>query len=225
MSKKLTPEEKAIKEKEKLKVTTQGEVKNIVESKTDFGWFILQTYSGKEGSAKRSVQERLISNDREDGVGIVLMPEKVFSELKASGMKNVKKKLYPAYLFIYAKLSVDGGGNVTNRMDEGVYSSIKNAASIHSFVGQENDGLPKSINRLDVVTMISQLPISDEIEQTVEFVKGGRVTISEGPFKDFSAEIESIDHEKTQLIVNVGMFGKVTPVTVSFTDVYIGEEE
>tara|TARA_Y100000588_G_scaffold321228_1_gene352419 strand:+ start:137395 stop:138075 length:681 start_codon:yes stop_codon:yes gene_type:complete len=224
MAKKLTKEERELKEKEKLKVTTQSEVKEIIEKHPDFGWYILQTYSGKEAAAKRSVEERLKTNDREDGVGIVLMPEKVFSELRNNGMKKIKRKLYPAYLFIYAKKMDSEEGFSNLYMDELVYSSIKNASNISSFVGQENDGLPKAIGRVDVVTMINQLPVGDEVEQTVKFEIGRKVKIAEGPFQDCVGEITEVFESKGKLKVNISMFNKVTPIDVSFSDVYIGEE-
>ena len=224
MAKKLTKEERALKEKEKLKVTTQSEVKEIIEEHPDFGWYILQTYSGKEAAAKRSVEERLKTSDREDGVGIVLMPEKVFSVLRDSGMKTIKRKLYPAYLFIYAKKMNSEEGFSNTYMDESVYSSIKNASNISSFVGQENDGLPKSIGRMDVVTMINQLPIGDEIEQTVKFEAGVKVKITEGPFQDCIGEITEVFENKAKLKVNISMFNKITPIDVSFSDVYVGSE-
>lgn len=225
MSKKLSPEEREAKEKERLKVTTKSEVQEIIANNPDYGWYILQTYSGKENSAKKSVEERLKTSGREDSVGLVLMPEKIFSELKSSGMKNVKKKMYQGYLFIYAKRVVGEDGQFTLFMDEGVYSSIKNAVNIHSFVGQDNDGLPKAIGRLDVMTMINQLPIGDEIEQTVKFEIGLKVRISDGPFKDCSGEIVEVDNNKGKLKVNIAMFNKVTPIDVSFSEVYTGEEE
>lgn len=204
---------------DKLKVTTQTEVKNIMNQNPDYGWFALQTYSGKEAAAKRSVEDCLKATERDGNVGLVLMPEKVFSELRKDKMRQVKKKLYPGYLFIYAKRKWNEEKERWSlMMDQGVYSSIIQAVNIHAFVGQEKDSLPKLIMKKDVDNIIGNLQETGEVEQTLKFEVGTQVKINSGDFTGLFGDISGVDYEKGRLIVEVQMLGTTTPVEISFAD-------
>lgn len=221
MTEQIKPEEN-----DKLKITTQSEVKRVMEDHPDYGWFALQTYSGKEAAAKRSVEDCLKATERFKDVGIVLMPEKIFSELRKDKMRDVKKKLYPGYLFIYAKRTYNQEKDrLSLMMDQGVYSSVITAVNIHAFVGQEKDSLPKMIMGKDVQNIISNLQESGDVEHTVKFEEGSTVKISNGSFAGLFGDIASVDYDNAKMVVNVQMLGTVTPVDVTFKDIMTEKED
>ncbi len=211
---------------DKLKVATQTEVKDIMNENPDYGWFALQTYSGKEAAAKRSVEDCLKATERDSDVGIILMPEKVFSELRQEKMRQVKKKLYPGYLFIYAKRKWNEDKDRNSlMMDQGVYSSVITAVNIHAFVGQEKDSLPKMIMKKDVDNIIGNLQETGDVEQTLKFEINAKVKINNGNFAGLFGEIASVDYENAKLTVNVQMLGTTTPVEISFADAMAQRDE
>ena len=211
---------------DKLKVATQTEVKNIMLDNPDYGWFALQTYSGKEAAAKRSVEDCLKAKGRDEDVGIILMPEKVFSELRKDKMRQVKKKLYPGYLFIYAKRKWNEDKDRNSlMMEQGVYSSIISAVNIHAFVGQEKDSLPKMIMKTDVDNILRNLQETGDVEQTLKFEVGAKVKINNGDFAGLFGNISDVDYEDAKLTVDVQMLGTTTPVQISFSDALAQREE
>lgn len=219
-------EEKAIKEKEKLKVITESEVRDVIERNKDkgFGWFALQTHTGKEIAAKRSVEDRFSATGVSNDVGIVLMPEKVFSEIRNDKMKKVKRRLYPGYLFIYAKkkLKDDSVDEYTHQMDLKVYHSVIGALHIHGFASQDKEKLPRIISRLDVDALLNQLPKGDEVERTYNLEEGLAVKIVSGSYENFSGEVSEItDESEGKLKVKINLLGTETIVDVKYSEIEI----
>lgn len=222
MSKKLTDEERALKEIEKFKVVTESEVRNITEnSDKKLGWFILQTHAGKEAAAKRSIEDGFIASGANSKVGMVLMPEKVFQEVRGDKLKKIKRKMYPGYLFIICE-RFEEDGELTRKIHQDVYNSVISAHHIHGFSGQEKDQLPRMISILDINTILKQIPKGDEVEKTYKFEQGTPVKIIEGQFENLPAEIEEVvDEEKGRIKLKVTLLGTATFVEVNFSEIEV----
>lgn len=207
--------------KDKLKVITQSEVQEAMENNPDKKWFILQTYSGKEQAAMKSIQERLITGDCESDVGIIVMAEKLVNELRSGQMKTIKRKLYPSYLWVLAKVSDE----YPSIMDEKTYHAIIGASNLIGFIGKEKTSLPKAIeSKLEIRKMTSQLQESDEVENSVKFETGTPVKVKTGPFDGLRGIIDEVYDAKGRLKVNIVILGVETPIELSFADVELTTE-
>lgn len=224
MRKKLTPEEKALKaeaaaikkaekeqerllkEKERFKVITESEVRAITEDNDrNFGWFIMQTHAGKEAAAKRSIENGFITNGVSDRVGLVLMPEKIFSEIRDDKIKKIKRKMYPGYLFIICEREIgdsDDPSKVLRTINEKVYNSVIEASSIHGFSGQEKNQMPRMISRPDIETILRQIPKGEEVEAAYEkdIEAGKEVKLIAGEYNNFTGTIVGISDKEEGLV-------------------------
>ena len=213
VDKKLTKQDKKAKKEAEIKeivVVTQKDVNEAVQKNPDMKWFIIQTYSGKDMAAKRSIETRLKAAGVEDDVGIIVMAEKKVSELRNGQMKVVKKRLYPSYLYFYAKTLEDN--NIY--MDEAVYGAIQGSANLHGFIGQDNAKFPKSIiNKVEIGRMISQLQADDEtVEQSFKFKEGDDVVAISGSISGVTGKVASYNVEKGVVSVEVDILGKSTKI-------------
>lgn len=208
-TKKVIKKEEKEKEFKEIIVVTQEDVRVAVENNPDMKWFILQTYSGKDAAAKRSIEDRLNMADANSSVGLIVMAEKKFSELRNGVLKTVKKKLYPSYLYLYAKTS----DTDNTRMDEIVYQSIKTASNLHGFINQETASLPKAIpNPLEIKKMISQLQDGDVIQNSHDFEIGQKILITKGVFENNTGSIVRINYNKNEVIIDMRMIGSSVEV-------------
>ncbi len=234
MAKKLSEEDKALreaeklkKEQEKFKVVTEEEVRSVMNADVDkkYGWFILQTHAGKEAAAKRSIEDGFNASGASKKVGMVLMPEKVFAEIRGDKIKKIKRKMYPGYLFIVCERKEDSG-ELTREIDNEVYNSVIGAMHIHGFSGQEKDKLPKMISRPDIDTILRQIPKGDEVEQTYKFDKGTPVKIVSGNHENFVGEIEEVlSEEEGKVRVKVVILQSETFIDVKFSQIEILTEK
>ncbi len=221
-----------IQKKKEVIVTTQTDVRSAIEKNPDMKWFVIQTYSGKDASAKRSIEERLGGSGLSEQVGMILMPEekvtratsKKVKGVPVNGVKIVAKRINPGYLYILAKTTTEG----SYFMDEHVYHIINGSNNLHAFIGQNNTELPKAMfNPLELNKMISQLQETNDASEEVEMTNGlkfkvdAEVTFVEGAYAGLSGKISAVDSKKDQLVVDVFMFGRATPVNAPFRSVEI----
>ena len=211
---------KAKKEEKEIVVITQADVRAAVEANPTYKWFIIQTYSGKDAAAKRSIEERLITSGTEADMGVIIMAEKKVSELRGGKMKVVKKKLYPGYLYFLAK-PLEGNDSF---MDEDVYTAIRGSANLIGFIGQDNAKLPKCIrNKVEINRMISQLQDGDDVESAFSFEVGAEVTITTGHFEGLHGKISEVDIPKGTVKVDMEMLGTITPVDLPIDSVVMAQ--
>jgi len=217
----MATKKKEVVEKEII-VVTQADIKEAMESNPEMKWFIIQTYSGKDNAAKRSIEERLITSGTGKDVGIIVMAEKKVEELRNGKMKVVKKRLYPSYLYFLAKpVSPD-----SPFMDEAVYSAIQGSANLHGFIGQDNAKLPKSIvNKIEMNRMISQLQDGDNIEVNYAYSVGTEVTITTGGFEGMSGRVSDINYPKNTVRVEMQMLGTITPVELTIDNIMLASKD
>lgn len=209
-------------EKKEIVVITQKDVNEAIEKNPDMRWFILQTYSGKDAAALRSIQERLKTSETEDGVGIIVMAEKKVSVLRNNKLVEKKQTLYPSYLWVLAKVTEEG----SPFMDEKVYFAINGSANLIGFTGQNNDQLPQAIRSVvEVKKMVSQLQkTNDCVENQTDFTVGTKVKILDGNFVNLNGTITEINKEKNIVSVSVVLLGAETMVDVSFKDLEVINE-
>lgn len=171
-------------------------------------WYVVRAVSGKEKKAKEYLENEVARLGLQDFVPQVLVPiEKVYTLRK--GKKIVKERtLLPGYVIVQALLV----GEVAH--------VIKETPNVLGFLS-EQDGEPTPLRDKDIDRLLGRADeASEQGEMMMDpFIVGEAVKVVDGPFNSFSGIIEEVNSEKKKLKVVVKIFGRKTPVELSFLQV------
>ncbi len=170
-------------------------------------WYVVHTYSQFEKSVQRALQERIERTGVQDLFGQILVPVEEVVELK-SGQKTIsERKFFPGYLLVEMEMT-----------DE-TWHLVKNTPKVTGFLGG-TAMKPSPISQKEVDTIMQQMQAGVEKPRPkVLFEVGEAVRVKEGPFTDFNGMVEDVNYDKSKLRVAVTIFGRSTPVELSFGQV------
>lgn len=170
-------------------------------------WYVVRTISGKEKKVKQYLENEINRLNLQDYISKVLIPiEKVY-QIRNGKKISKERNLYPGYILIEAALI----GEVPHL--------IKNITGVLSFLGTKGEPNPlrtSEVNR--ILGKVDELAEQGE-EINVPYIVGETITVVDGPFNSFSGVIEEINEEKKKLKVMVKIFGRKTPLELSFMQV------
>lgn len=173
-------------------------------------WYVLKAISGKESSVKEYIELDMKNHGYEDRVTQVLIPQENFMKVGVNNKRvPAKRNLLPGYVLVEAALD----GEITHM--------LRNTPNVLGFLGGTDK--PSPVRQAEVNRMLG-LGVEDEMEVQepvvkVDFLVGESVKVNEGPFTGFDGIIEEINVDKQKLKVSVKIFGRVTPLELSFTQV------
>lgn len=171
-------------------------------------WYVVHSYAGYEKKVKGNLQTRIQSLNMEDYIFQIEVPEEEVKELKNGAFKMVKRNIYPGYVLVRMDLT-----------DES-WSAVRNTPGVTGFVGNAHHPSPLAMD--DVEKILAPRPVkkSDKIDiRLIDYVVGESVTVMDGPFATLPASISEIMPEQARLKVLVSIFGRETPVELSFAQV------
>ena len=171
-------------------------------------WYVVHSYAGYEKKVKGNLANRITSLNMEDYIFQIEVPEEEVMEIKNGQRKQVKRNIYPGYVLVRMELS-----------DES-WSAVRNTPGVTGFVGNAHHPSPLSMD--DVEKILAPRPVkkSDKADiRVVDFEVGESVTVMDGPFATLPASISEIMPEQAKLKVLVSIFGRETPVELSFSQV------
>jgi transcription termination/antitermination protein NusG len=174
-------------------------------------WFVVHTQSGYEKKVKQNLEARTQSMNMEGRIHEVVIPMEEVIEFKGGKKVVAQKKMFPGYLLVRCHL------------DDDSWYVIRNTPGVTGFVGQGTK--PSPLRRREVETFLSVKPEGDETSPTrtarprLEYEVGETVRVKEGPFADFSGQIEDINEDQLKVKVLVNIFGRETPVELEFSQV------
>ena len=163
-------------------------------------WYVAHTYSGYENKVKANIDKTIENRHLEDQILEVRVPMQDVVELKNGAKKQVQKKMFPGYVLI----------NMV--MNDDTWYVVRNTRGVTGFVGPGSKPVP-----LTDVEMDSLGIKSDEV--VVDFGEGDMVVVTGGVWKDTVGAIQTINHGKQIVSINVDLFGRETPVEISFAEV------
>jgi transcription termination/antitermination protein NusG len=177
-------------------------------SDSDKKWYVLRAVGGKEKKVKEYIDNEVSSLNLTDYVSQVLIPMEKVYQIR-NGKKISKERIYfPGYILIEANLT----GEIPH--------ILRNVPNVVGFLGGKNDEpVPlrqSEVNR--ILGKVDELKASDE-EINVPFFVGENVKVTDGPFNSFTGVIEEVNEEKKKLKVMVKIFGRKTPLELSFMQV------
>ena len=167
-------------------------------------WYAIQTYSGSELAVKRAL-EQLAEEMADEKIEDVLVPTEDLIEVKKGKKTIVERPLYPAYAF--AKID----------LDTALWHRIQSMPRVGRFIGESKK--PTPLAEKDINLILEKVQNRAAAKPKVSFDEGEMVRINEGPFANFNGIVEDFDLDAGILKLNVSIFGRNTPVEISYTQV------
>lgn len=183
-------------------------------------WFVIHSYAGYENKVKNNLETRAQTLDVEDYVFQVEVPTEEVTEVKNGQRKQVQRKVLPGYVLVRMELN------------DASWSAVRNTPGVTGFVGATSEPSPLTIN--DVLKFLAPQaekqaepkqgkkaaqPAQAKESVEVDFEVGESITVMDGPFATLPATISEVDASSQKLKVLVSIFGRETPVELSFNQV------
>ena len=163
-------------------------------------WYVVHTYSGYENKVKANIDKTIENRHLEDQILEVRVPMQEVVELKNGAKKQVQKKMFPGYVLINMEMNDD------------TWYVVRNTRGVTGFVGPGSKPVP--------LTEAEMRPLGIKSEEVVvDFEEGDTVTVIGGVWKDTVCVIQNINHNKQIVTINVDLFGRETPVEISFAEI------
>lgn len=177
---------------------------------SDKKWYVLKTVSGQEVKIKKYIENEIQYHKLEDFVGQVVVPMEKVVQIRNGKRVQKEKVHYPGYVMIEAVLA----GEVPH--------IIRSIPGVISFLSATKGGDPVPMRASEVNRMlgrVDELAESDENMIHIPYLVGETVKVIDGPFNGFNGTIEKINEDKRKLEVMVLIFGRKTPLELSFMQV------
>ena len=167
---------------------------------SETNWYVVHTYSGYENKVKANIEKTIENRHLEDQILEVRVPMQDVVELKDGASRSVQKKMFPGYVLI----------NMI--MNDDTWYVVRNTRGVTGFVGPGSKPVPLTEEEM------RPLGIHSESVQ-IDFAEGDSVVVIGGVWKDTVGVIQSINDNKQSATINVDLFGRETPVEISFTEI------
>ena len=177
---------------------------------SDKKWYVVRAVSGQENKIKTYIENEIARLGLEDYVDQVLVPTEKVIQIRNGKKINKEKVYFPGYIMIQANLS----GEIPH--------IIKSITNVIGFLGETKGGDPVPLRQSEVNRMlgkVDELSIEADANIAIPFTKGETVKVIDGPFNGFDGTIEKIFEEKRKLDVMVKIFGRKTPLELSYMQV------
>ena len=164
-------------------------------------WYVVHTYSGYENKVKANIEKTIENRKLQDQIIEVSVPVQDVVEVKNGVKKKTQKKVFPGYVLINMEMNDD------------TWYVVRNTRGVTGFVGPGSKPVP--LTEEEIIGM----GFKEEEDIVVDFAVGDTVEVISGVWEDTTAVIKSISTHKQIVTINVDMFGRETPVEISFTEV------
>jgi len=186
-------------------------------------WYVIHSYAGYENKVKANLETRVQNLDVGDYIFQVEVPTEEVTEIKNGQRKQVNRKVLPGYILVRMELNDESWG------------AVRNTPGVTGFVGATSrpsplslddvvkfllpQGQPKKVAKSTSGAAASSEASLERPEILVDFEVGESVTVMDGPFATLPASISEVNAEQQKLKVLVSIFGRETPVELTFNQV------
>ena len=172
-------------------------------------WYVVRSIGGQEKKVRDYIVSEIERNNLSDYVGKVLVPSETAVQIRNGKKITIDKVSFPGYVMLEA--------NLTGELPH----VIKSVTGVVGFLGETKGGAPLPMRKTEIDRMLGRL---DEISLRSETVVipytfGETVKVVDGPFKGFDGVIDELNDEKRKLKVIVKVFGRATPLELSYMQV------
>ena len=178
-------------------------------------WYVVHTYSGYENKVKTGIETRIQNLEAEDEIFEVQVPMETVVEFKNTVKKTIRRVRVPGYVLVRMELTDHSWG------------VVRHTPGVTGLVGQDAYN-PVPLRMEEVFEML--LPVFEEQQQSQglpvskpvvesDYTVGENVRVKSGAFEGMDATVSEIKAEAQQIVVMISVFGRDTPVTLSFTEI------
>lgn len=163
-------------------------------------WFVVHTYSGYENKVKANIEKTIENRNLQEEILEVRVPMQDVVEVKNGSKKTVQKKMFPGYVLV----------NMV--MNDETWYVVRNTRGVTGFVGPGSKPVP--------LTEAEMKPLGIRVDNiSIDFSEGDTIVVVAGAWKDTVGVAQKLDLNKQTVTINVEMFGRETPVEISFAEV------
>ena len=163
-------------------------------------WYVVHTYSGYENKVKANIEKTIENRGLHEEILEVRVPMEEVVEVKNGAKKVSQKKLFPGYVMI----------NMV--MNDDTWYVVRNTRGVTGFVGPGSKPVP--------LTEAEMKPLGiKKDEVSVDYAEGDMVVVLSGAWKDTVGAVQKMDRQKGTVTLNLELFGRETPVEISFEEV------
>jgi transcriptional antiterminator NusG len=211
------PAEAAAEEPTEAEAEEPAEPDPVLEFKSELrmlpgDWYVVHSYAGYENRVRTNLESRTQSLNMEDYIFQIEVPTHEVIEIKGGKRQQVQEKVLPGYILVRMDLT-----------DES-WAAVRNTPGVTGFVGLSSRPSPLSLD--EVASLLAPVPEEKAIKKAetmraaaVDFEVGQSVTVMDGPFATLPATVNEINPDTQKLKVLVSIFGRETPVELSFDQV------
>jgi len=163
-------------------------------------WYVVHTYSGYENKVKANIEKTIENRHLEDQILEVRVPLQDVVEMKNGVAKQVQKKMFPGYVLL----------NMV--MNDDTWYVVRNTRGVTGFVGPGSKPVPLTEREMQ------PLGIREENIQ-IDFAEGDTVVVTGGAWANTTGVVTAINMQKRVVTINVELFGRETPVEISFAEI------
>ena len=164
-------------------------------------WYVVHTYSGYENKVKANIEKTIANRHLEDQILEVRVPMEEVVEVKNGTKKQVQRKMFPGYVLL----------NMV--MNDDTWYVVRNTRGVTGFVGPGSKPVPLSPAEMQ------PLGVDAGEKVVIDLEVGDQVVVIGGVWKDSTGTVSAINQSKQTVTINVELFGRATPVEISFAEV------
>jgi transcriptional antiterminator NusG len=168
-------------------------------------WYVVHTYAGYENKVKADLETRVASMNMEEQIYEVVIPMEDVVEVKGGKKVTVQRKVFPGYLLVRMELSDDS------------WYVVRNTPGVTGFVGSGTKPIPLSEREVDKI--LKRKGEAEKPRPKAEWQMNDPVRVTTGPFANFQGVISEVDDERQKVKVLVNIFGRETPVELSYDQI------
>ena len=173
-------------------------------------WYVVHAYSGFESYVKKVLESRIASSEHKDKFGDIMVPTEEVVEMREGSRRKSERKFFPGYVLVQME------------MDNDTWHLVKQVPKVLGFIGGTSDK-PAPISEAEADAILNRVEEGvDRPRPKVLFEVGEVVRVNDGPFNDFNGVVEEVNYEKSKMLVSVQIFGRSTPVELTFGQVEKG---
>jgi transcriptional antiterminator NusG len=181
----------------------------MTEVKSTKKWYVIRSVSGKENKIKEYIESEIIRLNLQNHIEQILVPTEKVVQIRNGKKINKERVFIPGYIMVQADLV----GEIPH--------IIKSVNGVIGFLGETKGADPLPLRKAEVNRLlgkVDELSVKDE-NVNIPFVFGETIKVIDGPFNGFNGSVEKIFEEKRKLEVMVKIFGRKTPLELSFMQV------
>ncbi|MGC9336608.1 MAG: transcription termination/antitermination protein NusG [Candidatus Cloacimonadia bacterium] len=168
-------------------------------------WYVIHTYSGQENKVKEAIENLIANSQLKDYFGQIIIPSQKTFVIRDGKRLLRERKVFPGYILIEMVMMPE------------TQSFVLHQPGVTKFLGGSKT--PKPLSEQEINRILGVKQGEEGGARGINFIVGSRIRIIDGPFKGFEGVIEKIIEDKEKLVASVTVFGRLTPVELSFSQV------